>query len=267
MKSAACKRGKLIGIIGPLMLCAMVDGCAGIAQRDDRDPDDPLEPLNRAVLATNTALDEALIRPVAESYRKIVPEFVRDRLRSVIDNLAEPRIFVNEVLQGRSDAAGITIARFLVNTVGGMAGMFDIATGQGLPKQSGDFGQTLHAWGVADGPYLVLLLFGPSNVRDALGFGVDAVTTPPGVFASGHSGTVITLTVGAVDGTDLRARNIESLDEIKAGALDYYAQLKSIWQQRRRAQLREGSGLEDNPPELLDPGAPVDPGAGAAPAR
>jgi phospholipid-binding lipoprotein MlaA len=161
-------------------------------------------------------------------------------------------------LQRRPDAAGITFARFFINTIVGLAGMFDLATKQGFPKQSGDFGQTLHTWGVDDGPYLVLFFFGPSNVRDAFGLGVDLFTTPPALVVTGHAATVTNLAVGTVDGIDLRARNIETLDEIKASALDYYAQLKSLTQQRRRAQLREARGLKQDPAELLDPGLPAD---------
>ena len=217
--------------------------------------DDPFEPLNRAVFDTNTALDKAFIRPMAEFYRQIVPPFVRERIRSVIDNLAEPRIFVNDLLQGRGDAAGVTFARFFLNTTLGVAGMFDVALDRGLPKQSGDFGQTLYAWGVPDGAYLVLLFFGPSNFRDALGLGVDLFTTPPALVVTGHAGVVTGFVVGTVDGMDLRSRNIESLDEIVAGALDYYASLKSITRQRREAQLREAKGLEAEPQELVDPGA------------
>jgi len=243
--------------IAALLLCVTLVGCATISPPTSREPDDPLESANRVVFDTNTALDDALIKPIAESYRKIVPEFLRDRIRAAIDNLTEPRIFANDLLQRRPDAAGITFARFFINTIVGLAGMFDLATKQGFPKQPGDFGQTLHRWGVDDGPYLVLLFFGPSNVRDAFGLGVD-LFTPPFLAVTGHTGTVTNLTVGAVDGIDLRARNIETLDEIKASALDYYAQMKSLTQQRRQAQLREASGSKESPPELLDPGVPAD---------
>ena len=243
--------------IAALLLCVTLVGCATISPPTSREPDDPLESANRVVFDTNTALDDALIKPIAESYRKIVPEFLRDRIRAAIDNLTEPRIFANDLLQRRPDAAGITFARFFINTIVGLAGVFDLATKQGFPKQSGDFGQTLHTWGVDDGPYLVLLFFGPSNVRDAFGLGVD-LFTPPFLAVTGHTGTVTNLTVGAVDGIDLRARNIETLDEIKASALDYYAQMKSLTQQRRQAQLREASGSKESPPELLDPGVPAD---------
>jgi len=237
-------------------VCIALAGCATLAASDRGLSDDPLEPMNRVVLDTNTALDNAFIKPMAEIYRQSVPLFVRDGIRSVIDNLAEPRIFVNDLLQGRPDGAEKTFVRFFLNTTIGVAGTSDFATGQGFPKQSGDFGQTLYTWGFADGPYLVLLLFGPSNLRDALGLGVDLFTTPPALVVTGHAGVVTNAVVGTVDGMDLRSRNIESLDEIVASALDYYSNLKSITQQRRRAQLREAQGLKAEPQELIDPGVP-----------
>ena len=240
-----------------LAACVAFAGCATVPSGDRREPDDPLEPLNRAVFDTNTALDTAIFGPVAEAYRALVPEFSRDRIRSFIDNLAEPRIFANELLQGRADAAGITFIRFVVNTTAGLGGLFDVAAKEGWTKQSGDFGQTLSVWGVDDGPYLVLLFFGPSNVRDAFGLGVDLFTTPPALVVTGHAGVVAGFAVGTVDGVDLRARNIETLDEIKASALDYYAHLKSVTRQHRESQLREARGLKEEPQELIDPGAPA----------
>jgi phospholipid-binding lipoprotein MlaA len=236
----------------------MQDGSPADSHEHRGAPADPLEPLNRVVLDINTAIDNAFIKPAAEVYRKVLPLFVRDSIRSVIDNLAEPRIFVNDLLQGRGGAAGITISRFLINTTVGLGGLFDPATQQGLPKQTGDFGQTLYTWGFGDGPYLVLLFFGPSNFRDAIGLGVDLFTTPPALIVTGHDGVVAGFAVGTVDGIDLRSRNIESLDEIIASALDYYASLKSISWQRRQAQLREGRGQAEEPQELVDPGAPAE---------
>ena len=241
------------GILAGAALCATLGGCA-TTPPERVSPDDPLEPLNRAVFDANTALDEAVIKPVAEGYRKTVPQLLRDRIRSFIDNLTEPRILANDLLQGRGDAAGVTFNRFFLNTTLGVGGLFDPATERGLPKQTGDFGQTLYAWGVDSGPYLVLPFFGPSNVRDAFGLGVDLFTTPPGVFVPGHAGLVTGFAVGTIDGMDLRSRNIESLDEIKASALDYYTHLKSIAQQRRDAELREARGGAKEPPELIDPG-------------
>jgi len=243
--------------VAALLFCISLAGCATMPQVNRPQPDDPLESLNRAVFDTNTALDTALIKPIAETYRAILPQWTRDRIRSVIDNLAEPRIFVNDLLQRRPDAAGVTFARFFINTIVGLAGMFDLAAERGFARQSGDFGQTLYTWGVDDGPYLVLLLVGPSNLRDAFGLGVDILTTPPALVA-GDAHTVAGLAIGIVDGIDLRARNIETLDEIKASALDYYAHLKSIVQQRRQTQLLEARGVKDQPYELIDPGTSAD---------
>jgi phospholipid-binding lipoprotein MlaA len=241
-------------VLTALVLGATLAGCATMSGDRGQSPDDPLEPLNRKMLDINTALDNAFIKPVAEAYRKLVPQLVRDRIRSAIDNLAEPRIFVKDLLQGRTEAASITLNRFFLNTTLGLAGLFDPASERGLPKQSGDFGQTLYTWGADDGPYLVLLFFGPSNVRDAFGLGVDLFTTPPGVFVPGHAGVVTGFVVGSVDGMDLRSRNIETLDEIIASSLDYYSHLKSIAQQHREAELREARGGPQQPPELIDPG-------------
>jgi phospholipid-binding lipoprotein MlaA len=241
------------GALAAALLCVVLAGCATTSARPVPD-DDPLEPLNRAVFDTNTALDEAFIKPIAEGYRKIVPQPIRDSIRAAIDNLTEPRILANDLLQGRGEAAAITFNRFFLNTTLGVAGLFDVATPRGLPKQSGDFGQTLYAWGFDSGPYLVLLFFGPSNLRDTFGLGVDLFTTPPGVFTPGHAGVVISFAVGTVDGMDLRSRNIETLDEIKASSLDYYSHLKSIAQQRRKAELRATRGGTQEPTELIDPG-------------
>ena len=233
--------------------CIMLAGCA-TTSGEHAAPDDPFEPMNRTVLDVNTALDKAVIRPVAELYRDVVPPFVRDRIRSMIDNLTEPRIFANDLLQFRINAAGITFARFVFNSTFGIAGMFDVAKDHDLPQQSGDFGETLYAWGFDEGPYLMLLFFGPSNLRDTIGLGVDLFTTPPGVFLSGNSGFWIGVAEGTVNAMDLRSRNIETLDQIVASSLDYYSHLKSIAQQHRRAVLRDVREPTEEPAELVDPG-------------
>ena len=242
-----------------LALAAALAGCATVPA-GERSPGDPLEPLNRQVFAFNDALDTAVIKPVARAYLAVVPPFARDRIRAFIDNLAEPRIFVNDVLQARFNAAGMTFTRLVANTILGVGGLFDYASTHGFPRQTGDFGQTLYAWGVDDGPYLVLLLFGPSNARDAIGLGVDMATTPPALVIHGHDADIATIALGIVDGIDLRARNIETLDEIKASSLDYYAHFRSIARQHRAVALREARGVSAAPPELVDPGAvPEDP--------
>lgn len=232
-------------------LCVVLGGCAA-AQRAD----DPLEPMNRKVFAMNRVFDGVLFRPAAEAYRGVVPVFVQNRLYYVMRNLAEPRIFANNVLQWRLDAAGTTFSRFVLNSIAGVGGMFDIATNEGLERQSGDFGQTLHAWGVGEGPYLVLPIFGPSNLRDAVGLPVDLYTTAPGTYLP-HSSSAATIGVRVADGLDTRARAIEGLDIIEKSSLDFYAQLKSIVRQRRDAELSKVRPVKPRPgDELDDPEAP-----------
>lgn len=248
---------------GVLCVALLLNGCATVTGGSlDDAQNDPIEPFNRGVFAFNLALDRAAIKPVAEAYRAVLPLFVRDRVRAAIDNLHEPLVFANDVLQGRVEAAAISGRRFLINTTVGLAGLFDRATELGLARQSGDFGQTLYAWGAGDGPYLVLPFFGPSNVRDAIGLGVDMVASPAGHIGSSETRRKVGIAVGVTDGLDLRARNIESLDAIEASSLDFYAYLRSVWRQNRQATLRDArAGNTDE--ELIDPGATV-PGSDAS---
>jgi phospholipid-binding lipoprotein MlaA len=240
-----------------LSLCAALAGCATTSGNRDSENNDPLEPMNRMVFNANDAIDTTIMRPIAEGYRTVVPQFIRDRIRAFIDNLQEPRIFVNNLLQLRINDAGFTFARFYVNSTLGLAGLFDIASEHALPRQTGDFGQTLAVWGVDSGPYLVLPLVGPSNVRDAFGSAVDFYTTPPAHLVPGPTGWWITVGTYAVSGIDLRSRNIETLDQIKEHALDYYAQFRSLARQHRDGQIRAARGLAESPDDLVDPGAPA----------
>ena len=243
-----------------MVFALLTFGCATIPDPRDHDYGDPFERTNRVIFNANTAIDDHVIEPMAEAYRAVVPPFVRDRIRAFIDNLAELRVLLNDLLQMRINAAGITLSRFLINTTLGLAGMFDIAGDNGLPRQTGDFGETLYVWGFGSGPYLVLPLLGPSNVRDAFGLAVDLYTTPPAHLFSGNTGLYVNLGIYTLSGFDLRARNIETIEQIKAGAIDYYAQLGSLARQHRNAQLRAARGLEDQPQELVDPGASPDTG-------
>ena len=242
------------------LLC-LLQGCAtvrGPASCDDA-ANDPIEPLNRKVFAFDLALDRAFIKPAAEAYRAVLPEFLRERIHAVLGNLKEPLVFVNDVLQGRGTAAGITGKRFVVNSTVGLAGLFDRASGLGLARQSGDFGQTLHAWGAGEGPYLVLPLFGPSNLRDAVGLGIDTYASPTGRIGSAGVRRDASIAITIADGLDLRSRNIETLDELEKSSIDFYAYLRSVTRQARRATLAEATGQPDPcraPAEdLVDPGA------------
>jgi phospholipid-binding lipoprotein MlaA len=253
-------RNTLRLLLAVIVVCVASAGCASAPRGGGVANDDPLEPLNRKVFYANRVIDGVLIRPAAEAYRGVVPYFVQDRFRNVLNNLAEIRILANNVLQWRWNAAGTTFSRLVLNSTAGVAGLFDVATSEGLARQSGDFGQTLHGWGVGEGIYLVLPLFGPSNVRDAIGLGVDLYSTPPGPYLPNSSSDAVKA-VRIADGVDQRSRNIEALDVIEQGSLDFYSQLKSIVRQRRQVTLREVRPVKDDPAndDLLDPIAPPPP--------
>jgi phospholipid-binding lipoprotein MlaA len=147
---------------------------------------DPIEGWNRGVYTFNAWVDRAVILPVVNAYRFVTPEFVRNRVSDFFSNLTEIPTFANAVLQLKPETAGRAALRFIDNVLLGFGGLYDIAGGQGgVAQQKEDFGQTLGRWGVGDGPYLVLPLLGPSNLRDAGGLAVDSVgftlLFPPGV--------------------------------------------------------------------------------------
>ena len=245
--------------VGALTLLAALGGCASQSGRPNPDDNDPLEGVNRAVFKANNALDGAVIKPVAKGYQSIFPQWVRDRFRNFVDNLTEIRVLANAFLQVRVNAAGTTFTRLLVNSTAGVFGLFDVAKDFNLPRQKGDFGQTLARWGVGDGPYLVLPIFGPSNLRDAVGLSGDLCTdfyvNPAGHVVTGPAATGVTVGEGVTSGVDERARNIDTVDAIQASSLDNYAQMRSIMRQRRMAEVREAKGLPNEPEELTDPGA------------
>ncbi len=147
---------------------------------------DPIEGWNRGVYTFNARLDRAVILPVVNAYRFITPAFVRRRIADFFSNLTEIPTFANAVLQLRPATAGRAALRFINNVLLGVGGLYDIAGAEGdVPQVREDFGQTLGRWGVGNGPYLVLPLFGPSNLRDASGLAVDSIgftlLFPPGV--------------------------------------------------------------------------------------
>jgi phospholipid-binding lipoprotein MlaA len=239
-----------------LLCCAAVAGCATSRDTGDTEHGDPYEPFNRKVFELNRTLDKGVIKPAAKGYRAMLPQYVRDRIRSIIDNLNEPLVFVNDVLQLRLDEAGTTFGRFVINSVVGVGGMFDRASAHGFAKQTGDFGQTLYRWGASDGPYLVLPFFGPSNVRDAFGLGVDLFTSPIGYAIPSGDRLEFGLSVGVVNGVDQRERNLESLDLLEQSALDFYVHLRSVSRQHRASILNQARKT-DQSDELVDPDAPT----------
>jgi phospholipid-binding lipoprotein MlaA len=229
-------RGAERWVTGPIAwgLAALVSGCAGVPRDASLPIDDPNEQFNRHILAAN----QVVLDPVANVVKAVTPGPVLNRLRDFQDNLKEPRIFANNVLQGRFGAANVTFGRFVFNSTFGLGGLFDIATPGGLPRQSGDFGQTLFVWGVAAGPYVERPYFGPSTLRDSFGGTVDSVGDPVGL-ALGIFGWPASAGAAALDAEV----HLGEWKEAENASIDFYSFLRSDYYQIRRAQLREALGL------------------------
>lgn len=247
-------------------LAALLMGGCVSAPRDAaglaayREANDPLEPMNRRIFAFNLGVDRYVIRPIAKGYVEAVPQGGRDGIRHFVDNIGEPVVIANEILQVQFRRAAVSSGRFILNSTIGVLGFFDFAGHHGLTRQTGDFGQTLHAWGASEGPYLVIPLFGPSNPRDAVGLSVDVYLDPVRYVLKQEQEELplwVRYAPAIVGGVDERARSLDALDAIEKDSVDYYAALRSLFRQNRAAQLRGDdvslmpteTGLYDDPAE------------------
>ncbi len=225
-------------LLAALFAVVLLAGCANdpdirsdqLAQADqsgfeDVDVDnDPLEGFNRFIFAINDMLDTVAFRPLAATYRVLLPQFFRDAVRSFLRNLDTPVILANDLLQGSFDRAGTTLTRFAINTTVGVAGLWDAADSFGYPYHNEDFGQTLGVWGVGPYPYLVLPVFGPSTARDGIGLAADTFMDPLFYLLP----TELSLARTAVQGIDFRSRNIETIEELRRDSIDFYARIRSV---------------------------------------
>lgn len=256
----------------PLILASLVaagfavSGCVapgptGPAQAASAEDDfnDPFEDANRGIFGFNHAIDEAVLVPVAKTYRTVLPPPVRQSVRDFLQNLNGPVIFMNDLLQGQVELAGNTFARLALNTTIGVGGMFDVATQIGIPYHSNDLGITLAVWGFAAGPYIIVPVLGPSNPRDLIGQVGDGFADPGNYFASGHHLLWAVVARTATSGIDTRSRNIESLADIERTALDNYATIRSLYRQRRQAQIRHEQPNLPNPNPVQGSDAGPDP--------
>lgn len=197
---------------------------------------DPYEGFNRKVHGFNTTVDKNVIRPLASKTSKIVPEPVSRGVTHVADNLSLPGMVVNDVLQLNLGDAAHNTMRFLVNTTVGIGGLIDVATAAGAPERSTDFGETLHVWGMAEGPYTELPLLGPSTARDALGTVVDYALNPLRLLVPEDKIWVGTASK-AYAKLDQRGRYSETVDSILYDSADGYAQARLLYLQNRRYEL------------------------------
>ncbi len=221
-------------------------------------PNDPFEKVNRAVFGFNEVLDSAVLTPVAKGYQAVVPELMRTGVANFFGNFGDGWSAINNLLQGKGEAAATMTMRVAANTLFGVGGIFDVASDLGMERQSEDFGQTLGRWGMPAGPYLVWPLLGPSTARDTLGRPLDLAWSPS--LAINDSGVNVALSV--LNLVDTRASLLSASRVIDGIALDKYTFIRDAYIARRRNLVYDG-----NPPELPEDNepAPASPAPPAAP--
>jgi len=225
----------------------LLTACATVPPDAGTDPRDPLERINRQTFAFNDKLDKYLFKPLAKGYQYVFPPGVRLCISNGFANVLEIRNSVNDILQAKPSGVATDTGRLLINSTLGMAGCFDIATRMGLERREEDFGLTLARWGVGTGPYVVLPVFGPSDVRDGIGRVPDAYSSPftytqlvPVVDRNGLIGAYL---------IDTRATLLDTTKLIEEIALDRYRYVRDGYLQRRRSLEYEGN---PPPPKLED---------------
>ena len=236
-----------------LLLCS-ASACVTLPPNAPRSPQDPFERWNRGVYGFNTVIDRGIVKPVARSYVRIVPQPIRTGIGNFFANLNMTTVLINDALQGKLHAAATDLGRFLLNTTVGVGGLLDPATQIGMAHNHGDFGQTLGKWGLHAGPFIELPLLGPSDLRDAPSLVVDIYTNPAKYLVKN---TYAKYGMVVVDYVDIRA-SLLSLEPTLASAYDPYVFIRDAYL-RRRAYLVSGGKLEKEEEPLIDPDAPDQP--------
>lgn len=221
--------------------------CATLPPGAGTDPGDPYERVNRQTFTFNERLDKYLIKPIAQGYDYLLPPAIRHCISNGFDNMLEVRSAANDILQGKPLGVETDAGRLLINSTLGMAGCFDIATRMSLQRRQEDFGLTLARWGVGTGPYLVLPVLGPSDVRDVIGLVPDSYASP-----TRYVQVMPAVDRNALLGANLvnsRANLLGTTELLEQIAIDRYGYARDAYLQRRRSLEYEGN---PPPPELED---------------
>lgn len=246
-----------------LILLMSLQGCATGARgphgepRAARHARDPLQPVNRRVFAFNMGLYDHVLEPVTKGYRAVTPPPLRSGIAHFFANASYPYVLLNDFLQGKLRQGCSDVARFVVNTVFGIGGLFDVASRVGLPAHKNSFGVTLGVWGVPQGAYLVLPFFGPSSVRNLPELPLEIVTSPFYYVASATAQWSIT-GIGAINSGNVNRGNIKTVQE---SASPYFF-ARNAWEQHERYLIQGGNVSHK---ELLNGLGPMLNGKGFAP--
>jgi phospholipid-binding lipoprotein MlaA len=247
-------RRALLAFLAAVMLA--LGGCAGF----NKNPRDPLEPLNRKVMEFNEGVDAVVLKPVATAYTQGVPALVRTGVSNFFGNLGDVWSFVNSALQFKIQDAAENFMRVNVNTFFGLGGILDVASELNIERHKEDFGQTLGRWGVPAGPYIVLPLLGPSTLRDTIALPIDRrADLVQQVHPAFDRNALYVLRA-----VDARANLLRVGTLIDEAALDKYSFTRDAHLQRRRASIVEnrdsdGSVPKESAPQPPAPGIPLPP--------
>jgi phospholipid-binding lipoprotein MlaA len=223
-----------------------------IAQATE-DVNDPLEPINRFMLSVNEFITDIFLRPMGEIYVIFIPEGAREVVHNMLNNIYSPVVLINDLLQGEPGRAWDTTRRLVINTTLGVGGMFDPAKDHfGIEGHTEDLGQTFAVWGVPEGFYLVLPVFGPSNPRDAIGkLWLNSYLDPMSHYLDNTDRSEASNARTFVGGVDEFSRVMDDLQKLKETSIDYYAALRSIARQKRETEINNGVPREGAPlPDL-----------------
>jgi phospholipid-binding lipoprotein MlaA len=221
-------------IFKSLVICIALTACSATVPNGAIN--DPYEKTNRAIHNTNIQIDKALLKPVSNTYGTVVPDPVRRGLSNVSNTLGLPGVVVNDLLQLQFGDAIHNTARFALNMTVGLGGLLDAASDGAIEPRDTDFGETLHAWGIGEGAYVVLPIYGASTTRDTLGLLVDIVLDPIGSALTPAASTTRT-TLKVADVADSRYRYSDLYESIVYDSADGYAQLRLTYLDTRRFEL------------------------------
>lgn len=217
-----------------IVLLLLLNACATTGG----DPRDPWEGFNRGVFEFNEAMDTAIFNPVSTVYKTITPEIVDRGITNMFSNVHDLSVIANDVLQFKFVQALSDVLRVFINTTFGLLGFFDAATDAGFVKHNEDFGQTLATWGMGSGPYIMVPFFGPSSIRDATGFAVDAGFLNPIFYIEDDLTRAGLLTLNYVD---FKADMMSAGNLLEEAALDKYEFTKNAYFDRRTNLINDGA--------------------------
>lgn len=227
-------------LVAALLFAALAGGCA----TSSHNPADPLESVNRAIFSFNDGFDKVIFKPSAQAYKTVVPQPVRQCVGNVFANVGDVLVSVNSLLQGKGGDAMNDACRVIVNTTFGIGGCFDFASKMGLEKHNRDFGQTLGKWGVTPGPYLVIPILGPSDLRDSAGYFMTTYLDP--VWRIPYVPLRNEMVV--LRAVNTRADLLSASDVLEQAALDKYSFVRDAYLQRRQNMIEDDNSASEKEP-------------------